>query len=96
MARVEVTGISALTRSLNTAVDKIVKSVENTVYKTARANTPVLTGNAKKNWRRKEEPKGFTVENRVPYIERLDKGYSKKKPKGMTGPTLTEINRRNK
>ena len=96
MARVEVTGIAALTRSLNTAVDKIVKDVENTVYRTARANTPVLTGYAKKNWKRKDEPKGFTVENRVPYIEKLDQGYSKKKPQGMTGPTLTEISRRAK
>lgn len=96
MARVEITGLSVTLKHLETTIQGIIDDVEYTVYKTARANTPVLTGNAKRNWKREKEPKGFTVENRVPYIERLDRGYSRKKPKGMTGPTLTEITRRNK
>jgi hypothetical protein len=97
MARVEITGLAQMHKDLETAIVEIVADVESTVFKTARANTPVLTGNAKRNWQRQNNKrKGFTVENRVPYIERLDQGYSRKKPKGMTGPTLTEINRRTK
>jgi hypothetical protein len=97
MARVEITGLKQFQRNLESTIQEIVEDVESTVYTTARANTPVLSGNAKRNWQRQNNKrKGFTVENRVPYIERLDAGYSRKKPKGMTGPTLTEISRRTK
>tara|TARA_R110000772_G_scaffold17682_5_gene49191 strand:+ start:1226 stop:1522 length:297 start_codon:yes stop_codon:yes gene_type:complete len=98
MARVEIIGFAKFKAELEKSVLDIVKDVEDTVYATARANTPVLTGNAKRNWQRtkKTNKTGFTVENRVPYIERLDAGYSRKKPKGMTGPTLTQITRRTK
>ena len=63
---------------------------------TARAKTPIRTGNARRNWQDKKSKTGFTVENKVPYIERLDQGSSKQAPRGIVGPTLTEIKRRNK
>lgn len=94
MARAGIEGLEGVVKAIHRAVEKEVAAVEDTIYRTARANTPVLTGNAKRNWNKKSDPRGFTVENHVPYIERLDKGYSKKKPKGMVGPTLSEISRR--
>ena len=86
--------LSGVMKDIENAVKRVINDYENTVYKTARANTPVLTGNARRNWKKSKDSTGFAVENRVPYIERLDRGYSKKKPKGMTGPTLDEIKRR--
>ena len=46
MARVEIIGFAKFKQELEKSVLDIVKDVEDTVYQTARANTPVLTGNA--------------------------------------------------
>jgi hypothetical protein len=44
----------------------------------------------KKEKKQKEED-GYAVVNRVPYIERLEAGASRQAPKGIIGPTLTQI-----
>jgi hypothetical protein len=49
--------------------------------------TPVRTGNA----RRKTRLANDTVIADYPYAERLDDGYSKQAPQGMTTPTEKEI-----
>lgn len=49
--------------------------------------TPRDTGNA----RSKTVRKGDTIHANYPYADRLDKGYSKQAPRGMTEPTLKFI-----
>jgi hypothetical protein len=44
--------------------------------------TPVKSGNA----RRKTTLQGNTIKANYPYAQRLDEGYSKQAPKGMTKP----------
>jgi len=51
---------------------------------TFKANTPIKTGNARSNT--------GVFKNEIiadyPYATRLDEGYSKQKPNGMTRPTI--------
>ncbi len=54
-----------------------------------RDETPVRTGNA----RRKTRYKNKTIVAGYPYAQKLDDGYSKQAPKGMTNPTLQFIRR---
>lgn len=52
-------------------------------YKYFRQVTPEDTGNAK----RKTSLSGNTINAQYPYAQRLDQGYSKQAPQGMTKPT---------
>jgi hypothetical protein len=61
------------------------------IYQDAKANTPVRSGNARRSWTKQVTKTGANINNQVPYIERLEKGWSKQAPKGIIGPTLTQI-----
>jgi hypothetical protein len=50
-------------------------------------NTPEASGNAK----RKTTLNDKTITARYDYAERLDRGYSKKKPRGMSEPVRAFI-----
>lgn len=51
--------------------------------------TPIRTGNA----RRKTKLNQSTIEANYPYAQRLDEGYSKQAPKGMSEPVKKFIER---
>ena len=68
-----------------------IQEVADTVEVTAKSNTPVKTGYTKTKWTKKTTKKDFEVANRVPWIERLEAGASKQAPRGIIGPTLTQI-----
>jgi hypothetical protein len=51
--------------------------------------TPIRSGNA----RRSTYLRKTTISAEYPYAERLDEGYSKQAPKGMTTPTEKEVQR---
>lgn len=53
-------------------------------------NTPIRSGNARRNTRLNKD----TIEANYPYAQRLDEGYSKQSPDGMTKPTEKFIQRR--
>lgn len=94
MARATVTGIDAAMREIMRSVEETIAGYARETETVARAKTPVRSGNARRNWSRKQNKQGFEVENRVPYIERLEAGHSKQAPRGIVGPTLTQIKRR--
>ena len=52
-------------------------------YKVFRANTPVRSGNARRNTNLYQD----SIEANYAYAQRLDGGYSKQSPRGMTKPT---------
>lgn len=72
-------------------LQKFVSQVAQDVYSTIKDKTPVKTGNARRNWTKSAGKDNFLVQNKVPYIERLEAGASRQAPKGMIGPTLTTI-----
>lgn len=76
---------------LKRTLREFVSEVAAEVYKTARAKTPIKTGNARRNWNKSVTAKDAVIQNRVPYIERLEAGASRQAPKGILKPTLTEI-----
>lgn len=63
------------------------KNLPNDAYNEWRKNTPKDSGNA----RDKTRLQGDTIVANYDYAQRLDKGYSKKAPRGMLKPTLDYI-----
>ena len=88
---VKITGLDSLGRELNRSLKQTLAELADEVLVDARANTPIKSGNARRNWTKKVTENNFEVENRVPYIERLEAGASRQAPKGIIGPTLAQI-----
>jgi|TARA_B100000470_G_scaffold27989_1_gene18298 hypothetical protein len=85
------------TSGLKKSIDQAVRGIATDLFKTIKRYTPVRSGRARKNWRMTKKSKSnYEVRNKVPYIERLDAGYSKQSPKGMTRPSLREVLTRNR
>lgn len=72
-----------LVSELHTIADKSVKAA-GAYFKDI---TPKDTGNAKRNTR----TKGKVISAEYDYAGRLDEGYSKQAPRGMSGPTILEL-----
>lgn len=53
--------------------------------------TPIDTGNAKSKTKFTNTSKGGSITGDYPYANRLNKGYSKQAPEGMTDPTIEHI-----
>jgi hypothetical protein len=53
------------------------------------APTPIKSGNARRNTILKDHE----IQANYPYAKRLDEGYSKQAPDGMSKPTIEEIRR---
>ena len=94
MLSIKVLGIdsalSKIDKNIETEVERVAVIVEEAVKKF----TPIKSGRARRGWSKKETFQGFNVNNKVPYIGRLEEGYSKQAPKGIIGPTLREIKRK--
>jgi len=89
--KVSVLGISDISKQLKREVTQVIQTVANEVQSTAKSNTPIRSGNARRNWTKTVSDTAFNVENRVPYIERLEAGASKQAPRGIVSPTLTQL-----
>lgn len=70
---------------------EFIKTLASDIEQEARKNTPIKTGNARRNWNKSVTSESAVIQNKVPYIERLEAGASKQAPKGILGPTLTAI-----
>lgn len=92
MAKVEMTKFNKLMTKLKKNVEGLSKGA----YEVFVENTPENTGNAK----RKTRLAGDKIIADYDYSQKLDEGFSRKKPKGMTEPTEQwieqELNRKNK
>tara|TARA_S200002703_G_scaffold114700_2_gene100218 strand:+ start:4849 stop:5160 length:312 start_codon:yes stop_codon:yes gene_type:complete len=77
---------------LNRELDQTVRQISQDYFDRVKAKTPVRSGRARKGWRLKKQRQfAYEVRNRVPYIGRLDEGYSKQAPRGMTRPAAREV-----
>lgn len=65
------------------------KELSKVAFQTWRANTPVRSGNARRNTKQKENE----IHANYAYAKRLDEGYSKQKPNGMSKPTIEAVQR---
>jgi hypothetical protein len=68
-------------------VNKKLAAMPADAHKFFKKETPKDTGNA----RNKTTLSSDTIQANYPYANRLDRGYSKQSPKGMSKPTLDYI-----
>lgn len=77
---------------INKDLDQTVRLVSRDLFTTVKSKTPIRSGRAKRGWTLKQKkPRRYEIANKVPYIERLDNGYSKQAPNGMTRPAIREV-----
>jgi len=102
--KVQLIGLSRLANSLDKELGSAVKRLADDLYDTVERRTPVDTGRARKGWSKNVNKDNFVIENKVPYVPVLDKGRhmtprgmrgSKQAPRGIVGPSLNEIKRKN-
>jgi hypothetical protein len=77
-----------------------VNSVMDEFYTALKTNTPVNTGRARAGWKRFRKVnigRGETQNvfaNTVPYIDRLNEGWSKQAPNGIVDPAWEQANKK--
>ena len=104
MFKVELVDAGSLQKRLSARIRSEVQRLGQSMFTEIKQRTPVDTGTAKAGWRSKNTQTGFEITNQVPYIGILDKGRhmtrkgyrgSKQAPKGIVGPSLDSIKRKN-
>lgn len=92
--KIEVLGINETIRFLGTSVTDKVSQVASIYLEEAKKATPIKSGRARRNWTKKVNRQDFDISNNVPYIGRLEEGYSKQAPKGITRVASRRAKRR--
>lgn len=78
------TNINKTLKSMQRKIDNI----PNDAYKFFVKETPIRSGNARRKTTLKNKK---IIDANYPYAQRLDEGYSKQSPQGMTEPTMDFI-----
>jgi hypothetical protein len=91
MASIVFRGKDVIERKVAKTLQMTIQEVADTVEETAVRNTPIKTGYTRRQWNKKVGYSDFEVSNRVPWIGRLEAGASKQAPRGIIGPTLTQL-----
>lgn len=76
--------IKGLLKKQKTQIDQIPRKA----FKVYEQNTPIRSGFARRNTKLARQR---IIEANYPYAKRLDEGWSKQSPQGMTEPTLEFI-----
>lgn len=84
--KVDSSQVDGLLNDLKTMPEAVMKQTYN-VY---RNNTPIRSGNAKNRTKLETITR---IAGRYPYAGKLDEGWSKQSPKGMTEPSLKALER---
>ena len=69
------------------AINRQLQAVPQAAYKEFTKNTPIRTGNARRNTRLRQN----VIQADYAYAQPLDDGYSSQSPNGMTEPTLKYV-----
>lgn len=86
-----------LKRRAGRAADAYARELAESVRKDARDNTPVDTGEARDGWRTRRVSEGvYEVSNPVKHALYLERGHSKKAPRGILGPALQRARQRSR
>jgi len=76
-------------RQIIQGLEDIIDDIPEKAYEYFVAETPVRSGNARRNTR----IRNTTIDANYAYAGRLDEGWSKQSPDGMTEPTIKYIER---
>ena len=87
MFSIRVKGLKKVADSVFHALSDTVTRASTDALAEAKRITPVRSGRAKRAWKLQKAGKfNASAVNAVPYAARLDGGYSKQAPRGMTRP----------
>jgi len=75
-------------KQLDIEIDRAVDDSTEDSYEYFKSITPKREGNARRNTKYRESNTKAVINADYPYADRLDKGWSKQAPKGMSEPTL--------
>jgi hypothetical protein len=89
MITLNVKGVQKVSTKLK-KIEKKLDKVPDEAHKVFVANTPIRSGNARRNTKLQKD----TIKANYPYAKRLDEGYSKQAPDGMVKPTVEFIRKR--
>jgi len=92
--KLEILGVDDTLKFIGRSVTERVDEIATIYEEEARKATPIRSGRARRSWTKDVNRQGFKVENNVPYIGRLEEGYSKQAPKGIVRPTVRRAKRR--
>ena len=91
MARVSIEGVAAAKSLLKNLVQEEIREIETTLASEIRKRTPIDSGRARRGWQKRNKE----VRNDVPYIRRLENGYSSQARNGFTNQAVTAtVNKR--
>ena len=69
----------------------------NSLYQNLKKYTPKRSGKAASAWRKyKQQKYEYSLSNTLPYVPKLDKGYSKQAPNGFYQPASRDTRQENK
>lgn len=101
MANVTFTGRDVISNSVKKTLQMTVQQVADEVLATVQNRrgspnasgriTPERTGYTRRQWNQTVKKTDFEVSNTVPWIDKLEAGASRQAPKGIIGPTLTQL-----
>lgn len=82
---VDLLGDQQVLSELAAEIDQFQSAVTAELKRQLVPRTPIDSGRARRGW---TERQGKSVENRVPYIERLEQGYSRQAPRGFVNQSI--------
>jgi hypothetical protein len=95
------TDVKITMKELRGEVQKSLNQMANDIYLALIRNTPKRSGAASRGWTKpgtisRDNYSAVITTNRVPYVERLNEGWSKQAPAGYIEQTTNQIMRRYK
>lgn len=95
----KLSGTADLKKKLKDGLRKLTDEMAVDYYEALKKYTPYKDGGARSGWRFNRNKKGATIKNKVPYIQRLEEGWSAQWDRqGMTklAKQQIELNKKNK
>ncbi len=80
-------------RDLQKDINKAIDTATEDTYEFYKKITPIRGGNARNKTKYKQSAKQAVINANYPYAKRLDEGYSKQAPRGMSKPSLKQLER---
>lgn len=86
---VTVTGIAGALKAIDKIVEEEKTALQSTYISEVRSRTPIDKGRARRGWQKRSSGKDKIITNKVPYIGRLENGYSRQATSGFTQQAKT-------
>lgn len=87
--QVKFLGFGDFKDEIKKSVSDEIKFFTDTYQQEVKKRTPIDTGKARRGWKKRTSSKSGEIRNRVPYIEKLEDGYSRQAPNGFVKQALT-------